>query len=145
MRRTTQRTAAYALVVDGDRVLLVRAGPLSATPGRWYLPGGGIEFGEAPEECVVRETREETGLSIRLGSLLMATSDITTNTRADCDTHTIRLIYEGFVESGRLSHETDGTSEFAEWHSLPAVGLDLMPFVLGAIAAKPEIAPGSPL
>ena len=63
--------------------------------------------------------------------------------RADCDTHTIRLIYEGFVESGRLSHETDGTSEFAQWHSLPAVGLDLMPFVLGAIAAKPEIAPGS--
>ena len=135
MQRTTQRAAAYALVIDDDKkILLVRAGPLSSTPGRWYLPGGGIEFGESPAQCAVRETREETGLSIRLGSLLTASSDVTTNASADCDTHTIRLIFEGFVESGHLRHETDGSSNLAQWHAVPPAGLDVMPFVLDAIA-----------
>lgn len=137
VRRTTQRAAAYALIIDGDmNVLLVRAGPLSATPGRWYLPGGGIEFGESPAECAVRETQEETGLSIRLGSLLMASSDVTATPSSDCDTHTIRLIFEGVVESGHLRHETDGTSNLAQWHALPPAGLDVMPFVLDAIAVR---------
>ena len=39
VRRTTQRVAAYALVVDGDTdILLVRAGPLSATPAVGISP-----------------------------------------------------------------------------------------------------------
>ena len=131
----TQRAAAYALVIDRDtRILLVRAGSLSATPSRWYLPGGGIELGESPAQCAVRETQEETGLSIRLGSLLMVSSDVTANPSFDCDTHTFRLIFEGFVESGHLRHETDGTSNLAQWHAVPPAGLDVMPFVLDAIA-----------
>jgi 8-oxo-dGTP pyrophosphatase MutT (NUDIX family) len=37
--------------------------------GRWNLPGGGTEPLEAPWETAVRETREETGLAIRLTNL----------------------------------------------------------------------------
>ena len=33
-------------------------------PGHWDLPGGGREKGETPVECVLRETREEVGLSL---------------------------------------------------------------------------------
>lgn len=37
-------------------------------PGRdvFNLPGGGLEPGETPEACVVREVREETGVSVRV-------------------------------------------------------------------------------
>ncbi|MBA2531546.1 MAG: NUDIX domain-containing protein [Nocardioidaceae bacterium] len=42
--------------------MLTRASGLSMFPGRWWLPGGGIEFGEAPMRCLVREFMEETGL-----------------------------------------------------------------------------------
>jgi 8-oxo-dGTP diphosphatase len=30
------------------------------------LPGGGLEFGEGPAECIVREFMEETGLTVRI-------------------------------------------------------------------------------
>ncbi len=30
------------------------------------FPGGGLEFGEGPEECVIREFMEETGLQVNI-------------------------------------------------------------------------------
>ena len=36
----------------------------------WSLPKGKLDRGESPLECAVRETREETGLDVRLGPTL---------------------------------------------------------------------------
>ena len=56
-----------ALVVDDfDRVLMQRRGD----SGNWSLPGGIMEVGETLEDCVVRETKEETGLDIEITGLL---------------------------------------------------------------------------
>lgn len=37
--------------------------------GKWNGLGGKFEAGESPEDCVIREVREESGLSIRLPKL----------------------------------------------------------------------------
>jgi 8-oxo-dGTP diphosphatase len=60
---------AAAVIVDDGLVLLVRRrvaeGPLS-----WQFPAGKVEPGESGAEAAVRETREETGLTVRAtGSL----------------------------------------------------------------------------
>jgi 8-oxo-dGTP diphosphatase len=49
------------------RLLLIRRGH-DPHRGLWSLPGGRIEAGESPEEAVVREVREETGLEVVAGS-----------------------------------------------------------------------------
>jgi mutator protein MutT len=51
-----------------------RRGVLLALNDRneWELPGGQLEEGETPEQCVVREIREETSLLVTAGRLLDA-------------------------------------------------------------------------
>ena len=39
--------------------------------GCWQIPGGGIEFGESPEECAIRETKEELGIDVKINKLLL--------------------------------------------------------------------------
>jgi 8-oxo-dGTP diphosphatase len=58
-----------AIIIEDDRVLLVKRGhaPLQ---GRWSIPGGVLEVGETLRKAVVREAREETGLTIEPGELL---------------------------------------------------------------------------
>jgi 8-oxo-dGTP diphosphatase len=54
-------------LVDGALLMVKRANPPEA--GRWTLPGGRVEPDETLEAAVVREVREETGLSARCGPL----------------------------------------------------------------------------
>lgn len=58
-----------AIVVSEGRVLMVRRrmreGELS-----WQFPAGAIESGESAEEAAVRETQEETGLTVSAVKLL---------------------------------------------------------------------------
>ncbi len=61
-----QLNFAGGCVCDGDRVLLQHRADLDA----WGFPGGAIELGESAEEAAVREIGEETGLTVRVDSLL---------------------------------------------------------------------------
>ena len=57
------RPSAYGIVPDGHgRLAVVR------TRFGTYLPGGGQEVGETPEEAVRREALEECGFAVRLGA-----------------------------------------------------------------------------
>ncbi len=58
----TRHTVAQAVVLQGDRVLLIKR----TSPRVWELPGGGIEEGETPTTAIVREVHEETGIQVRV-------------------------------------------------------------------------------
>jgi 8-oxo-dGTP diphosphatase len=66
----TRMPCVGAVIRDGaGRLLMILRGH---DPGRglWSIPGGRIEPGETPEQAVVREVREETGLDVSCGPLL---------------------------------------------------------------------------
>lgn len=48
---------------DG-KILLLRRAAESAFAGQWFLPGGGVDPGESPQEAAHRELREESGLEM---------------------------------------------------------------------------------
>lgn len=59
--KLVKRSRSMALVTRGDKILLVK----HQFPDRsfYILPGGGVEPGEEPEETVLRELKEECGLT----------------------------------------------------------------------------------
>jgi 8-oxo-dGTP diphosphatase len=63
------------LVRRGDQIILLkRQGSHGA--GTWSTPGGHIDFGETPEACGIRETREEVGLEIGQLRFIGLTNDV---------------------------------------------------------------------
>jgi len=52
-----------AAVLDGGRLLAARRSAPPELAGRWELPGGKVERGETPEQALVRELREELGVT----------------------------------------------------------------------------------
>ena len=140
-----RRIGAYGLCRDAaGRVLLARNSQLSAFPGLWTLPGGGVEQGEHPDDTVVREFAEETGLTVRVTGLRSVTADVFRLPLTDTWEHTDRIIYDVRPEGGSLRNEAAGTTELVDW--VDPAGLPLMPFtavVLGQ-AGTPSDVPDDP-
>jgi 8-oxo-dGTP diphosphatase len=136
-----RRIGAYGLCRDdAGRVLLARNSSLSTFPGLWTLPGGGVEQGEHPDDTVVREFAEETGLTVSVTGLRSVTADVFRLPHTDTWEHTDRIIYDVRPVGGSLRNEAEGTTELVEW--VDPDGLPLMPFtavVLGQRGAPSDV------
>lgn len=67
-----QNFAQKALITKGDSILLIHYSENKysnehSITGTWGLPGGKIEFGEKPNQAIVREVQEETGVICKPG------------------------------------------------------------------------------
>ena len=63
------RIRSAALIVEGDRILLVKHRHPQTGKEFWVPPGGGLQHPESIYDCARRETFEETGLSVELGTI----------------------------------------------------------------------------
>src|SRR6266480_1248089 len=117
MEDRSTRVSAHGLCIDTDRVLLVRLAPPLPDAGRWGLPGGGLEWGETPEEALVREFREETGLVAVIEAIAGTYSHTyeSTPSRPAPPLHFISIMYWVRVIDGALVHEANGTTDLAAW------------------------------
>lgn len=64
-----QIDVSAALIFDKGRLLITRRRAGSHLGGLWEFPGGKREPNETPEQCLVREIREELGMNIAVGEL----------------------------------------------------------------------------
>ncbi len=101
-----------AVVIRDGQVLLVQRAqePLSE---KWTLPGGAVELGETLEEAVVRELREETGLTVRVLELVEAFERIARDDDHRPRYHYVLLDYLCVPVSGELLAGSDVAA--AEW------------------------------
>jgi ADP-ribose pyrophosphatase YjhB (NUDIX family) len=91
---------AHVLAIDDDgRILAVRTTYLG--PG-WMLPGGRVERSETPHAAAVRETREETGLWVRLDRLVF----IDAHRAKD-----VSFVFRGTVTGGELDPQLGEIAE----------------------------------
>jgi ADP-ribose pyrophosphatase YjhB (NUDIX family) len=117
MSKQHSSVRAYGLLIRDGEVALVRSSNPNHQPPLWWLPGGGIDFGESPEQTLVREFHEETGLSVTRPVLFDVVSDVRKRDNGD-RIHTVRILYTVEWSAGELTHEIHGTTDHAAWFSL---------------------------
>ena len=133
------RVGVGAVVVQDGRILLVRRGQ-EPMKGRWSIPGGLLELGEALLDGVVREVREETGLEVRPVELIELLDRIhreETPEGTRIRYHYVIADYLCRVTGGELRASSDAEEvrwvERAEWNSHSA--LDLEPITVRVMEA----------
>jgi ADP-ribose pyrophosphatase YjhB (NUDIX family) len=113
LKPKTTRIGCYGVITNDSKILLCRlCGPLIHA-GRWTLPGGGMEFGETLEQAVMREVFEETGLNVTVGRLMSHGSRVWENEKETL--HSFQFLFTADIQSGTLTHETNGTTDLVEW------------------------------
>jgi len=123
---------AYALCTDEEeRLLLARVAPSDPGRGRWTLPGGGLDWGERPEDGVLRELEEETGLTASdLGGVVGIYSGTRHRSpeRPRDSMHMVGIVYRLGGLSGELRPEAGGSTDTCAWLTREEVqGLPLTP------------------
>jgi 8-oxo-dGTP diphosphatase len=103
-RRHPERpiVAVGAVILDGDRVLLIKRGqePLK---GEWSLPGGAVESGETLDAALAREVREETCLDVVVGPVVDVLDSIRRDAEGRAEYHYIIIDYACRVRPGATS------------------------------------------
>lgn len=110
MNTLNPNAAAYAgkvrlrvcgICLQGDKLLLVRHQATLNNTAFWAPPGGGLQYGETVEECLVREVLEETGLQTKVKRFLFVNEFIASPLQA------VELFFELEVTGGELIKGTD--------------------------------------
>ncbi len=88
------RISIKALILDETRTKFL---VVQEENGKWELPGGGIDWGESPEECLKREVMEEMGLTVT--SMSKTPSYFFTGTLESNGLHFANVVYEATLDS----------------------------------------------
>lgn len=125
-----------AVILDGDRVLLVKRGhaPLN---GEWSLPGGGLELGETLEEGIRREVLEETGLVVEPSEVVEVLDRISRDAKGRVQYHYVLVDFLCRVVGGNLAYATDAAD--ARWAGLNDLAA-VAPFTVAVIQKAFEMA-----
>ncbi len=86
-----RHVGAGIIVDDRDRVLLARRPEDGMLGGLWEFPGGGVEEGETPAQCIARELREELGIEVRVGPHLHTVRHAFSHFTMDLHGHWVRV------------------------------------------------------
>ncbi|MGW3727468.1 NUDIX hydrolase [Streptomyces sp. NPDC000851] len=118
------RLAAYAVCIEGRRVLLARHVPPMGESS-WTLPGGRVEHAEDPFDAVIREVAEETGCDAVVERLLGVDSRVIPAAERAIpggpEHQNVGVFYQVRITGGRLRPEPNGEIAESVWTPIPDV------------------------
>jgi ADP-ribose pyrophosphatase YjhB (NUDIX family) len=88
-----------AVIVKECKIALIKRGN-EPSKGRWTIPGGLVELAESPEQVVIREAKEETGLEVDNPTLIDVVSNVDFDEKGKVKYHYVIVDYFVQVKKG---------------------------------------------
>jgi 8-oxo-dGTP diphosphatase len=104
------------LIQKGDRILLEKRAHAHGA-GTWGPPSGHIDYGERPEQTAMRETQEETGVSINNLKFRCVTNDVFEKDQK----HYITLWFQADYVAGEAKLKAPDEESEVGWFALDAL------------------------
>ena len=104
-----------ALIVCKGQILLEKR-KNEPSKGKWSIPGGVVELGERLEKTVIREVKEETGLTIANVELVDVINSVTYDENGKIKYHFVIMEYFARIKAGTIQASSD--AEELRWVSL---------------------------
>ena len=95
-----------AVIIREGTIALIKRGNEPAR-GKWTIPGGLVELAESPEQAVVREAKEETGLDVNDPSLMDVVSNVDLDEKGRVKYHYVIIEYFVHVKAGVAEASSD--------------------------------------
>lgn len=132
---------AGIIIKESSSVLLMKR----ADNGLWGIPSGHVEPGESVEQAIIREIKEETGLTVKVSKMIGVYSDPSSQTFIYPDgrvSHFITNCFQCEVIGGTLKKSTEEALEvrYFNIHELPDNLLPMHPRWLEDALAKKDLA-----
>ena len=125
-----QKVVVIALIknAEGKILLQKRADTINAgADGKWEFPGGLVDFGELPEEAIVRECQEEIGCTIEVVRLLPYLHTKVWQRANGELVQAFVTCFEARIADG-VPQSLDGVSSAVQWYAKEEVlALDTLP------------------
>jgi 8-oxo-dGTP diphosphatase len=95
-----------AVIIKDGKIVLIKRGN-EPSKGKWTIPGGLVELAERPEQAVIREGEEETGLEVDNPVLIDVVSNVDLDEQRKVKYHFIIIDYLVHVRAGSAAAASD--------------------------------------
>ncbi len=109
-----QEINAYVVLYNNGRILL-----LKRKDGIWEFPGGGVDWGEHPEDSAIRELREETGIAVQKPLRYLGVTSATYR-KGENEKHSVYIVYA--AETNNDLVQLSGEHDEYRWLSKTELG-----------------------
>lgn len=122
------RTRVNGILIEDEKILMVRHQSLGKGGFLWNVPGGGMEYGQSAEVALKREFAEETGLIIKVCDFLFVHELLVE------PLHAIELFFRVEKTGGQLMKGSDPEMQkdnqiieevrYMSWHELTGINVE---------------------
>jgi 8-oxo-dGTP diphosphatase len=125
------RIGVGAVILDDCKRILLVLRKRNPESGKWSIPGGKVELYETLEQTIVREVKEEVGLTVTVGELLCIAQTVDELQGL----HWVSPIFTVQVTGGQVENLEPETIEEVGWFELDQLPENLASFTIPAVHA----------